>query len=53
MLSEWGRVGGWGVRVEESEKNEPSELSIGLYNDLCAEPAVNIYDVLYCVENSA
>lgn len=53
MLSEWDRVGGWWVRVEESEKDEPSELSIGLYYDLCAEPAVSIYDALYCVENSS
>lgn len=52
MLSEWGRVGGWWVRVEEGEKDEPCELSIGLYY-LCAEPAVNIYDALYYVENSA
>jgi len=43
--------GGWiWVRVEGSGKDEPGEWSIGFY-DFCAEPAINIYDALYCVEN--
>lgn len=53
MLSECGRVGGLWVRVEESEKDKPSELSTSLYYDLCAEPVVNFYDALYCIGNSA
>lgn len=42
-----------GARLEGGWKDEPTQWSVGFYDDLCDESAINIYDGLYCIENSA